>query len=126
MDWQWIAYNQPKKLFWTARNDQWGDLREKPDEFTSWEKHTHGALLIRGDGNICAVDSEHRATKTLHSLLCVLSTPRGQTRPAMINTSLAHTTGLSAVKSQSVVNSLDISPGELESEQAQTALVVKF
>lgn len=38
LDWQWIAYNQPKKLFWTAKNDQWGDLREKPDEFTDWEK----------------------------------------------------------------------------------------
>lgn len=34
LDWQRIAYNQPKKLFWMAKNDQWGDLREKPDEFT--------------------------------------------------------------------------------------------
>lgn len=35
LDWQRIAYNQPKKLFWT---DQWGDLRVKPDEFTDWGK----------------------------------------------------------------------------------------
>lgn len=35
LDWQWIAYNQPKKLFWT---DQWGDLWVKPDEFTDWGK----------------------------------------------------------------------------------------
>lgn len=117
LDWQWIAYNQPKKLFWTAKNDQWGDLREKPDEFTDWERriHTHSILLIRADGSICAVDSECRAAKTLCSLLCVLSTLRGLTRQPMINTSLTQTTGLLAVKSQSVANSLDISHGELHS-----------
>ena len=98
MDWQQIAYNQPKKLFWTARNDQWGDLREKPDEFTDWDKQTpaHSILLIRADGNICAVDSEYRAEKIL---MCMLSTPRGQTRQPTINTSLTQTTGLFAVKS---------------------------
>lgn len=89
LDWQQIAYNQPKKLFWTAKNDQWGDLREKPDEFTDWEKrtHTHSILFIRADGNICAVDSEHRAGKTLCSLLFVLSTLRGLARQPMINMS---------------------------------------
>lgn len=69
LDWQRITYNQPKKLFWTAKIDQWGDLREKPDEFTGWETQAHSALLIRAYGNICAVDSRHRDTP--QSPLCI-------------------------------------------------------
>lgn len=78
--------------------------------------HTHTAFfLIRADGSIRAVDSERGAAKTLCCLLCVLDTLRGPTRQPMINMSLTQTTGLLAVKSQSVANSLDISHGELHS-----------
>lgn len=79
LNWQQIAYNQPKKLFWTAKNDHWGDLRQKPDEFTDWERraHTHSILLMGADGNICTVDSERGATEMLRSLLCALGTLRG-------------------------------------------------
>lgn len=80
LDWQWIAYNQPKKLFW---KDQWGDVWVKPDEFTDWGKATSFALfllfLIGADGNVFFLQQQQQhqiataETQTNHqTALCSL------------------------------------------------------
>lgn len=107
LDWRRTAYNQPQKLFWTAKNDRWG----APD---CWSGRGNAralrALLMAADDDICAADravGECRATKSLHSLLFKLSPPEGSDLGALISTSLSQTTGCLLIKSQWAANSPD-------------------
>lgn len=132
LDWQRIAYNQLEK----KKKSYFGQPKRRPTGWSAgksqmssldWRKkgkrvHTRYSFNQRADGNICVADSEPRAAKTLHRLMSVLTSPRGQTRQPMINTSLTQTTALLAVKSQSAANGPDISHAELHTEHICSAI----
>lgn len=113
LDWQRIAYNQPKKVILDGqKNERWGDLRVKPDEFTDWEKRTHCAPFHRSRWQLLCKQIVSREPQTHRAQLSArtLGTPRGRTSQPSINTSLTRTAVLSAVKSQLAASGLDISP----------------